>query len=81
MSVTVSKDSITGLKSKIQGYASDTSYKGMLMTVAVASVVLVLAFFMNILKWALVVVAAGLLITVGYRGFLKWKKAQQDAKT
>lgn len=81
MSITVSKDSISGLKSRIQSYTADTSYKGMVMTVVVASIVLILAFFLKIVKWVLVVVAIGLLLTVGYRGFVMWKKARQDTKT
>lgn len=80
MSVTVSKDNIVGLKERVQGYAMDKSFKGMIVTGVIAVFVLVVAFFMNILKWVLILVAVVLLITVGYRVFLRWK-ASKEQKT
>jgi small-conductance mechanosensitive channel len=80
MSVTVSKDSVTSLKERVQGYTMDKSLKGIILTVVVAVCVLVVAFFMNMIKWVLVLVAVLLLLSVGYRVFLKWKASKNNMK-
>jgi predicted membrane protein len=81
MSVTLSKDSVTSLKERVQGYTMDKSYKGMIVTVIVAALVLIMAFFLNILKWVLILIAVVLLLSVGYRVFLKWKASKNTTKT
>jgi small-conductance mechanosensitive channel len=80
MSLTVSKDSVVSLKDRVQGYTMDKSLKGIILTVVVAVCVLVVAFFMNMIKWVLVLVAVLLLLSVGYRVFLKWKASKNNMK-
>jgi hypothetical protein len=80
MSLTVSKDSVVSLKDRVQGYTMDKSLKGIILTVVVAVCVLVVAFFMNMIKWVLVLVAVLLLLSFGSRVFLKWKASKNNMK-
>jgi phosphatidylglycerophosphate synthase len=75
MSVTVSKDSISNLKSKVQANANDKSNVGIIVTVVVSFLLVVLALFIGILKWVLFGVAVILMLTVGYRVYKRWKSA------
>lgn len=78
MSLTEANKQITTLKDKVQGYAMDKSYKGMIVTMIIALIVFIIAFFMNIIKWVLFVIALILLLSIGYRGFLKWKSSRKS---
>lgn len=78
MSVSLSKDSISKLKSKVQANANDKSNVGIIATVVVAFVLVILAFFIGILKWVLFGVAVILMLTVGYRVYKRWKSAHQN---
>lgn len=78
MPLTEANKQITTLKEKVQGYTTDKSYKGMIVTVIIALIVLIIAFFMNIIKWVLFVTAVVLFLSVGYRGFLKWKSSRKN---
>jgi uncharacterized protein (DUF983 family) len=57
----------------VKKIASDTSYIGIIITVVVAIVILTIAFFMNIVKWALLLIAVMLFVTVGVRLYQKFK--------
>lgn len=78
MSVSLSKDSISKLKSKVEANANDKSNVGIIATVVVAFVLVILAFFIGILKWVLFGVAVILMLTVGYRVYKRWKSAHQN---
>lgn len=75
MSVTID---IQKNANNIKTYAADKSLIGIVMTVVIAVVVLILAFFMNILKWILLFVAVILFITVGVRVYQKMKEIRKQ---
>lgn len=58
----------------IKQYATDKSVMGIVITIVIAVIILLLAFFMNILKWILLFAALVLFITVGVRIYKKVKE-------
>lgn len=58
-------------------YTSDKSFIGIIITVIIASIILVLAFFMNIIKWIFLFIALVLFITVGVRVYSKVKEIKK----
>lgn len=69
--------SLSASAKKIQDYTTDKSFVGIVVTVIVAIAILVLAFFMNIVKWMLMLIAVVLLITVGVRVYRKVKEIKK----
>lgn len=74
MSITVDTQDLKNIKT----YTSDKSLIGIVITIVVAVIILLLAFFMNILKWILLFVAVILFITVGVRIYQKWKEIKKN---
>lgn len=72
----MSQVNITDVK-KLQTYTSDKSFIGIIVTVIVAVVILIVAFFMNIVKWVLLFIAVMLFITVGVRIYQKMKEVKK----
>lgn len=64
--------------SSVQKYATDRSYLGIAITVVIAIIILIVAFFMNIVKWILLFIAILLFITVGVRVYLKVKETKRN---
>jgi phosphatidylglycerophosphate synthase len=77
MSVTLSANDAKQYTSNIQSYAKDNSLKAIIITVVIAVILLVAAFFLNILKWALVIIAIILIVTVIVRIY-KWMKEKKN---
>lgn len=62
----------------VKKFTSDTSVIGIGITVIVAVVILIVAFFMNIVKWALLLIAVMLFVTVGVRVYQKVKEMKKN---
>jgi Flp pilus assembly protein TadB len=80
MSVTVNVDDLKNYKNNVQSYATDKTYIGIIITAVIAIVILIVAFFMNIVKWLLIIVAIILFITVGVRLYTRVKEYKNNNK-
>jgi len=77
MSVTINAEAAKKLQDRVKGYTTSNTYKGMVMTVVIAIIILMIAFFLKLLKWVMVLIAVGLIASVGYRGYQMWKRRNQ----
>lgn len=74
MSVTINTEAAKKLQDSVKSYTTSNTYKGMVMTIVIAIIVLLLAFFLKLLKWVLIIIAVGLIASVVYRAYQRGTK-------
>jgi hypothetical protein len=67
MSDSISVNDVKRYNKSVTSYVKDNSYKGIIISAVIAVVILIVAFFMNIVKWGLVIIALIIVGSVGVR--------------